>query len=212
MNVLLNPTAKAFTTLRQDFSLQRLLADYADVSSPNILIRAFVSWVMSVLSFLLFTVDQLPKRIASNFLRPKWHVERADVPQAFLKGSRQVLNQRGLYAPSQFRPRWLIKVTYHQSPTTQVDYELHVVECDNEAEANNIKEKGYIALSYAFKNAKELFLEANPRILEHDIPPEPHAPLTTSDRLMTAWVQVNATNGQTQKRWRDVAVRQRVAM
>ncbi|PVG04937.1 hypothetical protein CPB86DRAFT_721520 [Serendipita vermifera] len=209
--LILNPTAKAFATLRRDFSLRRLLVDYADVSTPNIIVRAFGSWVMSLLAFILLSSHQLPKAVASNFLRPKWHVERADVPRAFLK-ARPTPGNRGLYAPSQFRPRWLIKVTYNQPPSTQVEYELHVVECDDENEAKKIIEKGYIALSYAYKNAEDLFLELNPGITKDNIPPEPDAPLTTSDRLMTGWTQANNTCGQTQKRWREIAVRQRLAM
>jgi len=88
-----------------------------------------------------------------------------------------------------------------------------VVEWEDEAEA--IREKGYVALSYAYENAEDWFRETyDPNNLVDEIPAQP-IPSTISEAnideyLMTAWKQ-NTEHAKERERWPYIAVRQRIA-
>ena len=205
----------------EHMSWQRLLIEDKEVVGPNWLsrsrrnplhipaniIRLLLALVLPPFYLLFYSATSA---IAVNFWRASWEIEKAYAPKSFLHDPKRRPGEK-LYIPGRSPPRWLVKVTTG-SKQNDNQLDVRVVKWEDEAEA--IGKKGYIALSYAYKDAKAWFNETYPNIPIDKIPPRPN-PSTKSEAsidefLMTAWKQYSQ-DPQKQERWQDIAVRQRVA-
>ncbi|PVF93329.1 hypothetical protein CPB86DRAFT_790223 [Serendipita vermifera] len=163
--------------------------------------------------YFLLTVN-----LAVNFLRLSWIFEKIETPNAVLYNTpSSTTNGENPYVPGQFRPRWLIKVTYSPQKGDR-RRNATVVSWDEEHEA--ISHKGYTALSYAYRDAQSLFREKYPNMSPEGCIPRrgeiyppgangtPHiVEKIREDPLMTAWAQSDP-DPEIFKRWHDIALRQ----
>jgi hypothetical protein len=149
----------------------------------------------------IYFIYYFAKRLTSqfNFLRSSWSIESIKVIHAIL--SRPPGGGENPYVPGQFKPRWMIKVTF-KNPTSR-ERDLQIIAWN----ANS--SKSYTALSYSFQDARDLLIEKYPN---SDIADTSAWDIFKKDPLMTAWrQQIGESNQIARQRWYSIEVRQRNA-
>jgi hypothetical protein len=164
------------------------------------ILRLICLLCISPIYFVYYFVKRLTPRF--NFLRSSWSIESIKVIHAIL--SRPPGSNSGgenPYVPGQFKPRWMIKVTF-KSPTSR-ERDLQVIAWN----ANS--SKSYTALSYSYQDAQDLMAEKYSNTTTGG---STTRETFKKDPLMTAWRQaVGDANEITHERWQKIDIRQRNA-
>jgi hypothetical protein len=161
--------------------------------------------------------------ISWGFIRLSWAVEKIELPDAILYrtpgASSEEPDEKERFDPGQFKPRWLIKVTFNRDPRSGGP-DVRLIRCTDETDA--VEDKKYVALSYSYDDAKSIFRDWYPNVPENGIPRRdirwpsdnnslPHVlEWMKNDPMMTAWSQASL-DPSVQKKWHHIALRQRNA-
>ncbi|PVF93330.1 hypothetical protein CPB86DRAFT_801317 [Serendipita vermifera] len=222
-------------TLQQDLKWRRLIEEDEGVIGhgwfasrredphhklANIL-RLITILIFSHLYYFYFQ-SHISVHLDGSFIRWAWAFEKIELSDAILynaPGVSDQLEERERFDPGQFKPRWLIQITFNKYGRPG-EHDVRLVRCRDENEA--VEGKRYTALSYAYDDARDLFKEWYPNVREGDIPlrdryypPDrngnPHVlELMKKDPIMTAWNQVSS-DPKKQETWNKTALRQRNA-
>ncbi|PVF99309.1 hypothetical protein CPB86DRAFT_783924 [Serendipita vermifera] len=133
------------------------------------ILRLITILIFSHLYYFYFQ-SRISVHLDGSFIRWAWTFEKIELSDAILYNTRGVSDQvekRERFDPGQFKPRWLIQITFYKYGRPG-EHDVRLVKCRDENEA--VEGKRYTALSYPYEDARDLFKEWYPNVREGDIP------------------------------------------